>query len=242
MKASYLDQERLLALQQIDSDILKIEHKIKSSPLNSQLDGINRELSETKNLLIAAETEKSDIQHELSKSEIDVEQVIARIEKDEKRLASGGGTPKELEQIQHELGTLARRRSELEDVELEIMVRIEEVNSRIIALKEKISVLQSDSLKLQSDLSLEKNQLDSAKQQSLAAREALTPQINGELIGLYEKIRSSSDGVGAAQLLGDNCGGCHLKLNAAEIERVKSLPDDELVRCEECRRILIRVK
>lgn len=242
MKASYLDQERLLALQQIDSDILKIEHKIKSSPLNSQLDGKNRELSETKNLLIAAETEKSDIQHELSKSEIDVEQVIARIEKDEKRLASGGGTPKELEQIQHELGTLARRRSELEDVELEIMVRIEEVNSRLLALKEKISVLESDSLKLQSDLSLEKNKLDSAKQQSLAAREGLTPQINGELIGLYEKIRSTSDGVGAAQLLGDNCGGCHLKLNAAEIERVKSLPDDELVRCEECRRILIRVK
>lgn len=242
MKASYLDQERLLALQQIDSDILKINHKIKSSPLNSQLDGINRELSENKNLLIAAETEKSDIQHELSKSEIDVEQVISRIEKDEKRLASGGGTPKELEQIQHELGTLARRRSELEDIELEIMVRIEEVSSRVQAIKEKISVLESDSLKLQSDLSLEKNQLDSAKQQSLAARDVLAPQINNELIALYEKIRSASDGVGAAQLLGDSCGGCHLKLNAAEIERVKSLPDDELVRCEECRRILIRVK
>jgi len=242
MKASYLDQERLLALQQIDSDILKINHKIKSSPLNSQLDGINRELSENKNLLIAAETEKSDIQHELSKSEIDVEQVISRIEKDEKRLASGGGTPKELEQIQHELGTLARRRSELEDIELEIMVSIEEVSSRVQAIKEKISVLESDSLKLQSDLSLEKNQLDSAKQQSLAARDVLAPQINSELIALYEKIRSASDGVGAAQLLGDSCGGCHLKLNAAEIERVKSLPDDELVRCEECRRILIRVK
>lgn len=242
MKASYLDQERLLALQQIDTDIIKIEHKIKSSPLNSQLDGINRELSENKNLVVAAETEKSDIQHELSKSEIDVEQVITRIEKDEKRLASGGGTSKELEQIQHELGTLARRRSELEDVELEIMVRIEEINSRIIALKEKISMLESDSLKLQSDLSLEKDQLDLAKQQSLAARVALVPQINRELIALYEKIRSVSDGVGAAQLLGDSCGGCHLKLNAAEIERVKSLPDDELVRCEECRRILIRVK
>ncbi len=242
MKASYLDQERLLALQQIDSVILKINHKIKSSPLNSQLDGINRELSENKNLLIAAETEKSDIQHELSKSEIDVEQVISRIEKDEKRLASGGGTPKELEQIQHELGTLARRRSELEDIELEIMVRIEEVSSRVQAIKEKISVLESDSLKLQSDLSLEKNQLDSAKQQSLAARDVLAPQINSELIALYEKIRSASDGVGAAQLLGESCGGCHLKLNAAEIERVKSLPDDELVRCEECRRILIRVK
>lgn len=242
MKASYLDQERLLALQQIDTDILKINHKINSSLLNSQLDGIKRELLETKNLLIAAETEKSDIQHELSKSEIDVEQVVSRIEKDEKRLASGIGTPKELEQIQHELGTLAKRRYELEDVELEIMVRIEDVSSRVSNLVEKINSLESESAKLSSDLEIEIRNLDSAKQQSIAARDSLAPQIDGELIALYEKIRSTSDGVGAAQLVGDSCGGCHLKLNAAEIERVKTLPVDELVRCEECRRILIRVK
>ena len=100
MKASHLDQERLLALQQIDIDLLKIAHKIKNSPLNSNLESLNRSLIDSKNLLIAAETEKSDIQHELSRSEIDVEQVVSRIEKDEKRLASGTGTPKELEQVQ----------------------------------------------------------------------------------------------------------------------------------------------
>ena len=80
------------------------------------------------------------------------------------------------------------------------------------------------------------------KQSSLNAREALAPQIDKELLALYEKIRSSSDGLGAAQLVGDSCGGCHLKLNAAEMEKIKSLSDDEVVRCEECRRILIRVK
>jgi predicted nucleic acid-binding Zn-ribbon protein len=229
MKASYVDQERLLALQQIDIDLLKIAHKIKNSPLNSNLESLNRNLIDTKNLLIA-------------RSEIDVEQVVSRIEKDEKRLASGLGTPKELEQIQHELGTLARRRSELEEVELEIMVRIDDVSKRISDLQRQISLLETDLARVQSELDLEVKNLDSAKQSSLTARESLAPQIEKELLALYEKIRSSSDGLGAAQLVGDSCGGCHLKLNAAEMEKIKSLSDDEVVRCEECRRILIRVK
>ena len=242
MKASHLDQERLLALQQIDIDLLKIAHKIKNSPLNSNLESLHRSLMDTKNLLIAAETEKSDIQHELSRSEIDVEQVVSRIEKDEKRLASGTGTPKELEQIQHELGTLAKRRSELEEVELEIMVRIDNVSKRITDLQKQLASFEAELARVQSELEIEVRSLDSAKQSSLNAREALAPQIEKELLALYEKIRSSSDGLGAAQLVGDSCGGCHLKLNAAEMEKIKSLSDDEVVRCEECRRILIRVK
>ena len=242
MKASHLDQERLLALQQIDIDLLKIAHKIKNSPLNSNLESLNRSLMDTKNLLIAAETEKSDIQHELSRSEIDVEQVVSRIEKDEKRLASGTGTPKELEQIQHELGTLAKRRSELEEVELEIMVRVDDVSKRITDLQKQLASFEAELARVQSELEIEVRSLDSAKQSSLIAREALAPQIEKELLALYEKIRSSSDGLGAAQLVGDSCGGCHLKLNAAEMEKIKSLSDDEVVRCEECRRILIRVK
>lgn len=242
MKASHLDQERLLALQQIDIDLLKIAHKIKNSPLNSNLESLNRSLIDSKNLLIAAETEKSDIQHELSRSEIDVEQVVSRIEKDEKRLASGTGTPKELEQIQHELGTLAKRRSELEEVELEIMVRVDDVSKRITELQKQLASFEAELARVQSELEIEVRNLDSAKQSSLNAREALAPQIEKELLALYEKIRSSSDGLGAAQLVGDSCGGCHLKLNAAEMEKIKSLSDDEVVRCEECRRILIRVK
>jgi len=242
MKASHLDQERLLALQQIDIDLLKIAHKIKNSPLNSNLESLNRSLIDSKNLLIAAETEKSDIQHELSRSEIDVEQVVSRIEKDEKRLASGTGTPKELEQIQHELGTLAKRRSELEEVELEIMVRVDDVSKRITDLQKQLASFEAELARVQSELEIEVRSLDSAKQISLTAREALAPQIDKELLALYEKIRSSSDGLGAAQLVGDSCGGCHLKLNAAEMEKIKSLSDDEVVRCEECRRILIRVK
>ena len=242
MKASQAAQDQLLVLQQIDSDIIQLEHRIKNLPLAAQLDTATQSLISSKNLLIAAETEKSDIKHELSRSEVDVEQVVSRIEKDEKRLSSGTGSPKELEQIQHELSSLAKRRSELEEVELEIMVRIEGIDERIKSLVSEVSNWESEVSKLKAQLDSEINELNSAMTRDIEARTELAKSIDSDLLQLYEKIRSASDGVGAARLVGDKCEGCHLTMNAAEVTRIKSLPDDELVRCEECRRILIRVK
>lgn len=242
MKASQAAQDQLLALQQIDSAIIQLEHRIKNLPLAAQLDTATQSLISSKNLLVAAETEKSDIKHELSRSEVDVEQVVSRIEKDEKRLSSGTGSPKELEQIQHELSSLAKRRSELEEVELEIMVRIEGIDERIKSLVSEVSNWESEVSKLKAQLDSEINELNSAKTRDIEARTELAKSIDSDLLQLYEKIRSASDGVGAARLVGDKCEGCHLTMNSAEVTRIKSLPDDELVRCEECRRILIRVK
>jgi predicted nucleic acid-binding Zn-ribbon protein len=242
MKASQAAQDQLLALQQIDSDIIQLEHRIKNLPLAAVLDAASASLISSRNLLIAAETEKSDIKHELSKSEVDVEQVVSRIEKDEKRLAAGTGSPKELEQIQHELGSLAKRRSELEEVELEIMVRIEGLDERIRSLTTEVSNWESEVARLRAQLDSELNELNTAKTRDIEARTELAKMVDTELLQLYEKIRSTSDGVGAARLVGDKCEGCHLTMNSAEVTRIKSLPDDELVRCEECRRILIRVK
>ncbi len=121
MKAEKLSQERLLALQDLDSSLMQLEHKANNLPLSKLLDEKRLEFASARDLAVAASTERSDIKHELSKSELDVEQVLSRIEKDEKRLSSGLGTPKELEQTQHELESLNKRRAELEDIELEVM-------------------------------------------------------------------------------------------------------------------------
>jgi len=169
MKASQAAQDQLLALQQIDSDIIQLEHRIKNLPLAAQLDTATQSLISSKNLLVAAETEKSDIKHELSRSEVDVEQVVSRIEKDEKRLSSGTGSPKELEQIQHELASLAKRRSELEEVELEIMVRIEAIDERINSLVSEVSNWESEVSKLKAQLDSEINELNSAKTRDIEA-------------------------------------------------------------------------
>jgi predicted nucleic acid-binding Zn-ribbon protein len=241
MKAAKSAQERLLALQALDSSTMQLTHKINNLPVVKILEEKIALHASTRDLCIAAETEKSDIKHELSRIEVDVEQVTSRIERDEKHLASGLGTPKELEQLQHELASLAKRRSELEEVELEVMVRVDGIDERIKALS-----TQRDDLAREIDnLKVEKEQavaeIQSAIKKTEQDRADLVSSIEADLLALYEKARAAGDGIGAARLSVTQCEGCHLAMNAAEIVRIKALPDDEVVRCEECRRILIRV-
>ena len=242
MKATREVQEKLLALQQLDSDLIQIKHKMSTLPIARQFDEVSKVLAAKQDLLVAAQTERDDIKHELSRAEVDVEQVVTRIERDEKRLSSGQGSPKELEQIQHELGSLGKRRAELEEVELEIMVRIEGVDIRIRELEGECRTLEAQMSDLKTKKEEELSSLESLAKSTTEARAELAPKIDGELLALYEKIRTSGDGIGAAKLVGNQCMGCHLTMNAAELTRVKALADDEVVRCEECRRILIRLE
>jgi predicted nucleic acid-binding Zn-ribbon protein len=241
VKASRESQEKLLALQNIDSSLIQLTHKVNNLPVAKSLESKSQELLATRDLKVAAETEASDVKHELSRCEVDVEQVVSRIERDEKRLSAGQGTPKELEQLQHELASLNKRRAELEEVELEVMVRLEALNDRIKSLLATVELLDKEVLELRNLKEREEAELMSASKKNKEDRKSLASAIDPELLALYEKIRSSSDGIGAARLNGSQCEGCHLTMNAAEVTRVKALADDEVVRCEECRRILIRV-
>jgi predicted nucleic acid-binding Zn-ribbon protein len=234
-------QEKLLALQALDSSLIQLDHKAKNLPVSKLLDEKTIAHATARDLCVAAETEKSDIKHELSKSEVDVEQVVSRIERDEKRLSSGQGTPKELEQLQHELGSLAKRRAELEEIELEVMVRIDALDQRISSLSAERDSLHEDVTKLAKEKDRALEEINRAKNATIADRTSLMNEIESELLALYEKIRASGDGIGAARLHAGQCQGCNLSINAADLSKISALPDDEVVRCEECRRILVRV-
>jgi len=241
VKASRDSQEKLLALQNLDSSLIQLNHKLRSLPVTKALEIKSQEFASTRDLKVAAETEQSDVKHELSRCEVDVEQVVSRINRDEQRLASGQGTPKELEQLQHELGSLNKRRIELEEVELEVMVRLEGLNDRIKSLTESMAELEREISSLRNQKEHEEAEIISASKKNEEDRASLASAIEPELLALYEKVRVSLDGVGAARLNGSQCEGCNLTMNAAEVTRVKALANDEVVRCEECRRILIRV-
>lgn len=241
MKASKSAQEKLLALQALDSSLIQLEHKARNLPVSKVLDEKNLAFATARDLCVAAETEKSDIKHELSKSEIDVEQVVSRIERDEKRLASGQGSPKELEQLQHELGSLAKRRAELEEIELEVLVRIEALDQRISSLSKERDALHEEVIKFSREKEVALEEITRAINTTTSDRQVLANDCEPELLALYEKIRASADGIGAARLHAGQCQGCNLTINAADLSKINALPDDEVVRCEECRRILVRM-
>ena len=241
MKATPQDQNLLIELQLIDSQIAQAKAKLASLPELEQIAAIHARLENTAVELTVVETELADVVIDLRRCEVDVEQIEDRIKKDENRLNSGAGSPKELEQTQHELVTLAKRKAELEDVELEIMVKHDGIKARVDELKNDQVGLKQLELELNIRLENAKTEITQNLESLAASRQVLTPKIDPALVALYDKIRQSADGVGAALLIGDKCDGCHLSINAIERERIKGLESDEVIRCEECRRILVRI-
>ena len=241
MKASPEHQNLLIELQLVDTAISHLKIKLANLPEREQITAIHTRLENTAVELAVVETELADVAIDLRRIEVDVEQVADRIKKDESRLSSGVGSPKELEQLQHELGTLAKRKSELEDGELEVMLKHDAVKARVDELQNDQVGLKQLELELNIRLENATTEIQSEISIQQAERGQLAPKIEATLVELYEKVRTSNDGVGAALLVGNKCEGCHLSINAIEIERIKSLPADEIIRCEECRRILVRI-
>lgn len=239
MQAKLEDQHNVLAIAEIDLKIATINQKIKTLPETIHHKELTIQFETTRDLRIAAETELSDLSGEINRAENDVEQVAKRIEKDESRLNAGQGTPKELEQLQHELKSLGARRSELEEIELEVMLKADEIKARINDLKLKEAELVG---KVAEALTLKNSalaNLDSDLNSANKERAELVPQVDKSLIDLYEKIRSNGV-VAAARIINGQCGGCNLAINSGDLTKILALPEEEVARCEECRCILVR--
>ena len=240
MKASASDQRSILDIQKFDLQSATLKNRAATLPEIAEITTQTIKQNNLRDLRIAAETELSDVKRELARAEADVEQIVTRIERDEKRLSSGTGTPKELEQTQHELGTLGARRAELEEVELGIMMLVDEIKERITEL----SGQENEVALVVADLNIRKENALAAIHTELEGLatdiEATAQSVAADFLALYEKVRESSGGIAAALLAGAQCKGCNLTLNTIELQRISSLGEDEVIRCEECRCILVR--
>ena len=240
MQASPEQQSLILELQLLDNEIMQANTKLKSLPEVEQLLHIDKRIITATDEVATVKQEADQISLELRRGEVDVETVTDRIKKDEARLASGNATPKELEQTQHEIQTLKKRQLALEEIELEIMVRSEAVTERSKVLNTDLTSLETLKAEINQRLTAATNEINSVILAKQKDRQEVAVKIEKALLDLYEKIRSSS-GIGAASLVGNKCNGCNLAINAVEMQRIKTLPADEVLRCEECRRILVRI-
>jgi len=240
MKASPSDQRSIVDIQRFDQQTNSLHHKASNLPELTELASITIKSNNARDLRIAAETELNDVKRELLRAEGDVEQIVLRITRDETRLISGSASPKELEQLQHEVGTLGVRRAELEEIELEIMMRVDSINERISTLKaeEAEHALIIDDLEIRKENALAA--INTSLEEIVKDRAETLKGIDQALVDLYEKIRQTTGGIAAAVLVAGSCTGCNLSVNSVELKRMSELPEDEVVRCEECRCILVR--
>ena len=240
MKADLTKQWRLLDLQKLDTRLDQLAHRERTLPVQGQLaDAVSR-AGTLQEEVILARTALQDNDRAVSKADADVQLVRDRADRDRKRLDAGSGTAKELQNLQHELETLARRQAELEDIELEVMERAESLQSDLDA-KEKA---QQEAAQTVERLTTERDnalaEIGSEREDVQRERADVAAGVGPDLLPLYEKLREQMGGVAAAALQQKRCSGCGLELGQAELSRIRSAPEDEVLRCEECRRILVR--
>jgi predicted nucleic acid-binding Zn-ribbon protein len=240
MKATTSDQRSILEVAQLDLSLATLTNRENNLPEIAELREITLKSNTARDLRIAAETELSDVSRELSRAEADVEQIVSRIERDEKRLSEGAGSAKDLEHMQHEIGTLNIRRAELEEAELAVMMRIDAIKERINVLQEEENLCASKMAELNARKDAAMTVIQSERSHLEDSRQTRMSTISDELIKLYSKIAADNVGSAAAALVGNECKGCNLTLNTVEVQRINALAEDEVVRCEQCRCILVR--
>ncbi|RKS68755.1 hypothetical protein BZB76_5882 [Actinomadura pelletieri DSM 43383] len=241
MKAAPQAQLRLIDLQELDSSLDRLAHRRRTLPELAEIERLEGRLTELRDAIVAAETEVDDLQREQRKAEQDVEQVRTRADRDRKRLDSGQVTSaKDLGSLQAEIESLQRRQSDLEEVVLEIMERTEEAEGRVAALRADQSAAQEELATLVERRDTAQRAIDEEAATTTTARTAVAKDVPDDLLALYEKLRGQFGGVGAAKLFRGACQGCHLALNTVDLNRIRAAADDEVIRCEECRRVLVR--
>lgn len=187
------------------------------------------------------QTELADLAREQRKADADVEQVKTRRTRNSERIDAGlVADPKQLQAMQHEVTSLDQRISDLEDVELAVMERMEsaqalfdDLTARLASLDEQIAgkTLERDAATAE---------IDGERGDAEVERASLAADLPAPLLALYEKLRAQLGGVGVGAIQHKRCSGCRLDIGAAELARIAASPSDEVLRCEECNRILVR--
>jgi predicted nucleic acid-binding Zn-ribbon protein len=240
VKADPEAQRRLLDLQALDIALTQLAHKRKSLPEHAELDRLARELSTLEDQRVRAQVAVDDLDRDIARIERDVDQVRVRKAKDQARLDSGSGHAKEIEATQHEMETLNRRQNELEDSELELMEQRETAQSKLDELTERLTTARATRAEVEQRRDEALTVLTKDEEFRQAGRKPLAADLPADLVALYEKVRDQNGGIGAALLRGGRCEGCRLELAGQERSILRKTPPDEVVRHEDCRRILVR--
>nr|MCW2728914.1 hypothetical protein [Aeromicrobium sp.] len=240
VKADPTAQAALLDLQAQDSLIAQLQHRKNTLPELAKITELEAKYKDLDGQRIEHDTAVSDLSRAQKKADAEVEQVKTRRTRDEERLNSGAvSNPKDLASLQHELVALERRISTLEDEELEIMEALEEAQARLTNVQGDLDGIrvQLDELTAARDAAIAA--IDEQAAEAQAERTSSAAGVPADLTTLYDKIRHQY-GIGAAALRARRCEGCRLEINGADLRELAAAPEDEVLRCPECSRILVR--
>lgn len=237
MKANLQDQKSLLELVELDLTIVRNSSERAKLLAATEIQFASEQALALSDQLIDARNKVGDLELELRRSENDLELVENRIAKDNERLSTTSSA-KDALGIEHELTSLAKRKSDLEDAELGTMEALEEVRAALLTAEDAKSAAEAKLSSLRSSLAANTADLDSQKAELTSKRTSLIGLVNPELAVAYQ--RKADRGVAVGKLIGRECGACRLSITATNLEEIVALSADEIAECPNCQAYLVR--
>ena len=236
------DLAHLLAVQDLDTTITQLDHRRAALVESSGLAAVEGQLAS-----LGAERDDATARRAvLTATQKELEGQIAviseRVGVIEKRMyAATGSAARDLQAMNEEVRHLSERRAELEEVELEAMLEQDPIDAELAALAERILPLEAQAEELRRLVAESQVEIDATLGEAIGSRAAEAALLPAALSNRYETLRAHLKGTGAARLVGNHCGGCHLELSSGEVEKIRALPPGDAATCEQCGRILVPV-
>jgi uncharacterized protein len=231
----------LLAVQELDTQADQLRHRRAHLPERIRLDQVAADVASLEAAGAAASSERDELQRRQAELEAEVADLERRVTELDRRMRSGAITnPRDLQAMAGQIEAMKRRRSDLEDAELEVLEALDPVEARVTELQDQWVVLDREADELRAAVSAADAAIDAELDTVVAKRRETAAPVPVDLMTTYERLRQRLGGVGAAALVGSSCSGCHLTLSAAELDRIRRLAPDSVVTCEQCGRILVR--
>ncbi|MGY1603490.1 zinc ribbon domain-containing protein [Geodermatophilus sp. SYSU D00815] len=240
MKADHFDQQKLLTLADEDVALTQLAHRRRTLPEAAAAEAAAEAERELAAQLVRAETEARDLAREVGRLEGDVDVVRQRAARDQQRLEAGGLPAREVTALQHELESLARRQGDLEDQELELMERQEAADAALATARDGVEKARAELQQAEQLRDTALADIAEATARHEAARAEVAGGIPAPLLSLYDRIRTQTGTTGAALLKARQCQGCRIELFGKELAAVRAADPHEVVRCDNCGRILVR--
>lgn len=240
MQAEPRDQSRVLQLADLDAHLGRVTHAARTLPQHKRIEELMKARQDVTDTLVEAETVVGDLEAAVRRAEADLVPVRERLARNQARIDDGSVSDgKTLRGLIEEVEHLKRRIGDLEDAELELMEQLETAQAAQVRVAESKTGIESELRAAVAERD-EKVQVLAAEAKELQAkRKSQAAEIPEPLLKLYERLRASS-GAGAAELKQRRCTGCQLEIPVSDLDGYRKAPANEVLRCVECDRILVR--
>ncbi len=231
----------MLDLQELDAKADLLRHQRSHLPELAEIEQLRTTRTDLDNRARDAQIVVDDLTEEQSKIDADVEQGRTRRTRDQERIDRGEiANPKDLQHMLSELESLQRRIGTLEDQELDVMEQVETAQRELDALTGQLTEADARLATLSESRDEKVAEIDAELERVVSERAPIAAGLPDDLLALYDKLRVQKGGVGAAALRARTCEGCHISIDPAELAQIKAAGSDQVIRCEECQRILVR--